>query len=596
MIRIFTLLAFFLWLQSGFSQTKDLLKESKHIYIHGNSVLVGNNSLGHHTTKPMLEDDVPNDAVKMKYIDVDQDKKTFSSSEASISGIPENSRVVYAVLYWSALYPYEKGNLRTTGGKTRFIGKGERSADFNQILFQTPGNEYRSVPGTVLKDGHEQKEFKDTSPYVCRADVTELLQELSSANGIYAVGNIRAAEGRVSGGGSAGWLLYVVYENEEESLKYFTTYDGLIEVDKEVVDLKFSGFKSKQEGKINPTLGIGALEGDRKIRSDQMLLYRKKTDEFVAMGNTLREERNFFNSSITMGNSIFQDRNPNSSNTLGFDLLKFDIPNENNEFFDENTTEATLRFQTRADRFYLFFVSFEIDMDRDYLEFLAPEIKKTDIVSASIKPGKTRLTSAKTLSSESDTNDNSLSDPETSWKDQKKQEENISKSEKRAISSESKQEQTDLAQNDSGKNFNDKKPISKTEQVQDDESKLHLINGNRKARYLNLSTTEAAEIKDDILNQENRIIPGLPAGYYLVTNVFAVRNNAKHWREFLIEKEYTPSTFSNPENDWEYIYIDSFDNLDEGFEVWKQHQDKEYFVGLWLMKVNMDTADFAFSD
>lgn len=594
MIRIFTLLAVFLWFQSGFSQTKDRLKESKHIYIHGNSVLVGNNSLGHHATKPMLEDDVPNDAVKMKYIDVDQDKKTFSSSEASISGIPENSRVVYAVLYWSALYPYEKGNLRTTGGKTRFIGKGERSTDFNQILFQTPGNKYRSVLGTVLKDGHEQKEFKDTSPYVCRADVTEFLQALSSANGTYAVGNIRAAEGRVSGGGSAGWLLYVVYENEEESLKYFTTYDGLIEVDKEVVDLKFSGFKSKQEGKINPTFGIGALEGDRKIRSDQMLLYSKKNDEFIAMGNALREERNFFNSSITMGNSIFQDRNPNSSNTLGFDLLKFDIPNENNDFFDENTTDAVLRFQTRADRFYLFFVSFEIDMDRDYLEFLAPEIEKTDIVSASIKPGKSRLNSTKIHSLESEANDDS--DSETDKKEQKEQKKDSSKTEKRSISSKSEQEQTSLAQHDAEKNIQDKKTLSKTEQIRDNESKLHLINGDRKARYPNLSTTEAAEIKDDILNQENRIIPGLPAGYYLVTNVFAVRNNAKRWREFLIEKEYTPSTFLNPENDWEYIYIDSFDNLDDGFEVWKQHQDKEYFVGLWLMKINMETADFAFSD
>src|SRR5690554_6803222 len=227
----------------------------------------------------------------------------------------------------------------------------------------------------------EKEGFEDVAPYVCRADVTDILQELPELTGVYTVGNIRAAEGKIPGGGSAGWLLYIVYENAEESLKYFTTYDGLIEVDREKVDIKFSGFRSKQEGKINPTLGIGALEGDRKIRSDQMLLYNEKEDDFVPMSNALREERNFFNSSITMGNSVYQDRNPNSSNTLGFDLLKLNIPNEKNQFFDENTTEATLRFQTRADRFYLFFVSFEIDLDQDYLELVNFGWNQTESIS-----------------------------------------------------------------------------------------------------------------------------------------------------------------------------------------------------------------------
>src|SRR5699024_8580468 len=198
----------------------------------------------------------------------------------------------------------------------------------------------------------------------------------------------KATEGNISGGGSAGWLLYVVYEDLNESLKYFTTYDGLIQIDRETVDVRFSKFKSNQKGKINPTLGIAALEGDRKIRTDQMLLYSPKTGEFIPMGNSLRSERNFFNSSITMGNQLFKDRNPNSSNTLGFDLLKLDILNENNQFFDENTSEATLRFQTRADRFFLFFVSFEIDMDQDYLDSL-----NSDLIASGRESFKTNIES-----------------------------------------------------------------------------------------------------------------------------------------------------------------------------------------------------------
>lgn len=133
----------------------------------------------------------------------------------------------------------------------------------------------------------------------------------------------------------------------------------------------------------------------------------------------------------------------------------------------------------------------------------------------------------------------------------------------------------------------DKKDVKSFKNVE-----IFTVNGIRKARYPNLSESEAAEIKHLILTQENRIIPGLPTGYYLVTNVFEDSKNAIRWREFLISKGFTPHTFVNPENDWEYIYIQSFDDLENGFELWKQHQDKEYFIGLWLMKVNMGSTAF----
>src|SRR5690554_7050822 len=91
MTRIFTFFTVFLMLQAAFSQTRENLKKSKQLYIHGNSILVGNNVLGHHTTRPMMQDEVPNDAVNMKYIDVDDDKATFSSSQATIKAMPNDS-------------------------------------------------------------------------------------------------------------------------------------------------------------------------------------------------------------------------------------------------------------------------------------------------------------------------------------------------------------------------------------------------------------------------------------------------------------------------------------------------------------------------
>lgn len=351
-----------------FAQEEEVFYKSEHFYIRGNSLLTGNNILGHHATNALMDNSVANDAVKMKYIDIDNDKRTFSSSQASITDVPENSKIVYAVLYWTALYPYNKGRMSTRGGKLSYKGKGGRDADINEILFRTPGKEYILIEGEIIKDGFNSEEVSETAPYVSKADVTDILQNISDVNGIYTVANVRAAEGNIPGGGSAGWMLYVLYENESETLKYFTTYDGLIDVDKKTIDIEFSDFKSLEEGKINPVFGVGALEGDRKIPSDQLLLWSPKKRDFIPLSNAVREERNFFNSSIIIDENNLPDRNPNSSNTLGFDLVKISVDNNENLFFDEASTETTLRFQTRVDRYYVFFVSFEIEIDSDFLE------------------------------------------------------------------------------------------------------------------------------------------------------------------------------------------------------------------------------------
>ena len=45
-----------------------------------------------------------------------------------------------------------------------------------------------------------------------------------------------------------------------------------------------------------------------------------------------------------------------------------DIPNENNRVISNSTTQTTIRFETKADRFYLFFVAFETEISPIYLE------------------------------------------------------------------------------------------------------------------------------------------------------------------------------------------------------------------------------------
>ncbi len=314
------------------------------------------------------------------------------------------------------------------------------------------------------------------------------------------------------GGGSAGWLLYVVYEDASESPKYFTTYNGLVEVSKEAVEISFNDFKSKEEGIVKTKIALGAMEGDRKIKTDEVSIFDKKAGAFKHLSNKLREEKNFFNSSITMDDQFFTDRNPNSANTLGFDLLKMEIPNPNNELLDNATTQANLKFQARADRFYLFFVAFETEINKAFLEEKAKAVEDTIISAAAIS--------------------------EIS--------ESIEEEQQNAIVSTEEKET---------------KPVQK---------KTPSI---KKPKEITTPKKPVVLSEEDKIKREVRVqsmsVPGLASGYYLVTNVFSVKENATKWSQFLSEKNYSPNTFINPRNNWNYVYVSNNNALKPVYEKWK---------------------------
>lgn len=503
----------------SYSQEGVPFSESQKRYLHGNSILIGNNILGDHPTKALMDNTIPNDLVKMQYIDVDNDPNTFSSSEATIANVPANTKIAYAAIYWSALYPCVKGLLKKSGKKMVHEANGERDTDVNQILFKMPNGKYETLKGITIFDSYRKDVFTTNKPYACFADVTGLLQKLPTVNGTYSIANIKATEGEISGGGSAGWLLYVVYEDLEQSAKYFTLYNGLVEVNKEAVEIGFSDFKSKEEGIITTKIALGALEGDRKLKTDEFSIFDKKSGNYKVLSNKLREEKNFFNSSITIGDSVFTDRNPNSTNTLGFDLLKMEIPNDDNDLLDNASTQADLKFQARADRFYLFFVAFETEINNHFLQ------EKTNSLQSS-------LASVGTISS-SERMDSLIA-------------------------------QVSL----SPKITSDKKPAEKI-----------------------LETNQSISSEEALIRKEVRVqtlsVPGIAAGYYLVTNVFSVPENATKWSVFLNERNYSPQTFINPRNQWNYVYIFKNDNPLPVYEKWKQLKGFEYFKEIWIMKINL---------
>lgn len=579
-----------LFAQFTYSQEGVSFKESKQLYLQGNSILIGNNILGDRVTKPLMDLTTPNDLVDMKYIDVDNDRTTFSSSEATITNSPENVKVKYAAVYWSGLYPFKKGILRKSGNKMVHVGRGDKDEKVNSILFKTPNGNYETLDGITIYDSFNSEAFETNKPYVCYADVTTQIQNLPNINGTYTAANIKASEGKISGGGSAGWLLYIVYEDPTQSPKYFNIYNGLVEVNKEEVELNFKGFKSKEEGNVKTTIAIGAMEGDRKIKSDYVSVWNEKTGDFIPLSNNLRDEKNFFNSSITIGDEFFEDRNPNSANTLGFDLLKMEIPNENNELFNHTTTQANFRFQGKADRYYLFFFAFETEIDSTFLlektESLA-NISTTEPIYQIQESSNGELLLKRVFSEEA-VNETTEKDvpkvPKTLKKDIPHEQVMPSeldrvkqkKTEAIAITPTEKSQETNNIE------VKPKKAISVTK-----ETETIIKNGTQvqKVPEKQIVLSEENSIKNET-RIRTMLVPVLEPGYYIITNAFSVQSNAENWMKTLKEKNFNPGIFINPENNLNYVYIAYGKALKPVYEKWKENKKLAYFKDIWIAEIN----------
>ena len=365
-MKFIYILFFICCCQISTSQNKTDFVLSKQFYVFGDAMVIGNNIVSKHKKKPFNKNLVLNDQVKMKYIDIDNDKNTFSSSQATLELPPKTKKIVSATLYWSSIYSFTRGRKRRKGGRIVYKGNNKRDTAINKIKFKTPNNAYQTIEGTILLDKFKQPKYKDSAPYVCYADVTAILHKSKNQNGTYTVANIKATQGYTSGGSAGGWLLYVVFETETDIPKYISTYHGLVTVQNEPLDVKLKDFKTVNSGSVKTSLTLAALEGDRSIGGDQCFIYNKTKETFTPLKSDLRYGRNFFNSSISVNNKNFHNRVPNSINNLGFDIVQMDLPNKNNELISNGSTAVLLRLKSKTDRFHFFFAAFKTELEEDF--------------------------------------------------------------------------------------------------------------------------------------------------------------------------------------------------------------------------------------
>ena len=319
-----------------------------------------------------------NDDLDMQYIDIDGDASTFSSSSAILTvPNPDCAIVRYAGLYWSAVF-----------------NASDRTG-FDQLKFKIPGGTYQDLTADeILFDGAGDADFGYYSPYACYKDVTSIVAGMADPNGEYFAANIRASSGSsISGGVSGGWKMVVVYEDPNLPGKYITTFDGYAGIKSgETVDIPVNGFTTLPAPfPVIAQLGVGTLEGDNRIGGDGLSIKANSNFTYTPLGNTVNPTNNFFNSNITRANAIVMDRNPNSINTLGWDVDFFNINNPLNGVIPNNETGATLRASSSQDKYDIFFTSFDVEIIEPIINLTktVEDIAGNDITGQGVNLGQT---------------------------------------------------------------------------------------------------------------------------------------------------------------------------------------------------------------
>ncbi|OMP29706.1 hypothetical protein [Mangrovimonas sp. DI 80] len=324
--------------------------------LKGDIILIGNNILGP-DNNAFNDGSVYNHNVDMTYIDIDDDDSTFSSSSADLD-IPNPNcyQIIYAGLYWGA------------------VTNGDES--ITDVKLKGPTGDYHDVQGTIVYNANGTA-TGNSFPYSCYADVTSIVTNLDADLGTYTVANVSSAEGETATfnpyngtGYSAGWSLFVVYEDPTLPGKSITSFDGFSAISSSVnTDVSVSGFRTvPAPAPVRATFAFAALEGDKPIQNDRMLL------NGTPLSAADRPANNFFNSSVTqLSATPVDNRVPNSTNTLGFDTGVMVVPNPGNTLIANDATSAVVTLESDQDVYFQYFFAFAV-------EIIEPNIVLTKIV------------------------------------------------------------------------------------------------------------------------------------------------------------------------------------------------------------------------
>lgn len=555
-------------------------------------------------------DAITNDEIDMEYIDIDTDKQTFSSSSAALFQKNEASKkIVYAGLYWSATYKYESGYKK---GQDNFVAFDKTRDPFEEVLVKFPDQkEYETIKGEIIFDGLKHREFKDAAPYAVYADITEQVKALKNPFGFYTVANIRATQGTLIGGSAAGWTMIFVYEDAAMSEKFIVSHDGFAGASSESVNVVFKGFQTQPEGNIQVKLAGAALEGDFKVDGDLFMFGSSKNKDFTNVKTVTRKYSNFFDSSITIEDEHFKYRIPDSKNTLGYDSFLTTLSNYNNRFIGNNADEATVRFKSSGDVFYLFFSamaietkpSVEIKEDNAKLVYEDNKFKVIDkntneeiVQNQTAEDSLANSLAIKTIAAstqESKENSKPISNQTEKIAEVKQ----IKQEEAKPVTT-SKPETKKEVSNATSSAVAKKETVVKKEELEVKTQAKQEVASATKNTEVKTQTNPVVVTPETVKTEKTKesksieaeVLNGIdsPKGYYLVVNVFNERVNAARFMKSLRDKGLNPNYFTNPANNYMYVYLSHVNSKDEAEKLVENKLNNSYTEETWILVVNMN--------
>lgn len=558
--------------QKGNAQLAVPFKVRYQSFVKGDMTVISNTIVNrkdnrHSSSEPyndISENAKLNDEFEMRYIDIDDDKSTFSSSSATL--VLENShskKIKYAGLYWSATYKYDSG---TRDKKWNYVAIDNNRTTVNEVKLKLPQqNEYINIIGDVIFDGFNVKNFKESAPYAVYADVTKLIQSLSDPTGEYTVANIRATQGIISGGVAGGWTLFLVYEDETATGKFITSFDGFVGITNRPVEILYTGFSTLPEGKVNAKLAGSVLEGDRNLVGDQLEIKSGESKNYALLSHSLKPVDNFFNSTIIINDTYFESRNPNSLNTLGYDTFLIPIDNQKNAIIKNNSSKVSLKIKSSGDRYSMFFSAFNVEVQDPVKKIESQLNTQSNTENSNI----VLADALNVISSEQERNITTLEEQNKSETNQYINNNKITTLEKEA--------ELDKIVADEIVNKIETKLYSTRDMIEVSEKMNAAIDKTKFKKRI--TVIPGADV----------LIPNQPKGFYVVANVFAKPNNAKRFYSKLKNKGLEAQIFYNPNTKFKSVYIGKFETWSDAVKFYYSDADGKYFDDLWIMLVNTST-------
>jgi hypothetical protein len=256
--------------------------------------------------------------------DVDNDNGTFNSSSSELN-IANGATIKKAYLYWQGL------------------ATSDEIEDASTIKLKAPSGSYISLQAQPQNINWSQ--YGSHYPYQASVEVTEYM----NGSGIYTVADLTTRQEQFSGLGTYGaWSIVVVYENEDDTMKNISIYDGYQAIDEtNEQSITLSGFLTPTSGIVNSRFIVFAGEGDVDIAGDYI-----EMDGTKLRKNAQDNGNNAFNASITQNGNYVTDRTPSCQNNMGIDIHTYNVGTNGQGIIGNNQSSTTIKLVSSQDMYF----------------------------------------------------------------------------------------------------------------------------------------------------------------------------------------------------------------------------------------------------